>query len=549
MSDWKEAYDPQGRVYYYNSHGQTTWERPANIDRTETLPSGWKTATANDGAIYYYNEQTGETSWKIPIINNEKSDTEISTSVEVPNIDSLVSSNEKYTNKSKILHSITRVKSEAESMFIQMLDDNQVDSTWSFDRIISELSCKDPRYWCVDDDPLWKQQMFEKYLTNRTEDQLLKEHLAVNKFKDAFTSFLKSRSEIKYYTRWQTVKRLISNNPIYKHSVVSEKVKRETFEEYVNDLSKVYYENIQSMRKQAFVELDAYLREIISDKTKIISWTELSKQYLFENSRFAANKNFNYLTKYDILNVYMKLVETFTKEYEVSVLKAHEKCYRTDRIARDQFKELLHTFKPKIRCMTTWSDIYSHIKNMPSFLNILGRNGSSALDLFLDEVDEHKLIIKALCSVAQQVLIDMKFQFSENSEAKIQIIEIIKNSDRFSEIDDIDLGIISNQLYANHENKLLKEREREEYLEKQKKQYFNMMLHRLYGLGNSVKPATWDEAKPNLAKYPEYHSFKDDETTMKEMFENFDPTLFASTQQTSHATRKRTLATTIELDY
>lgn len=258
MSIWKEAKDASGRIYYYNTlTKKSTWEKPKELISQEELllrENGWKAAKTADGKVYYYNPTTRETSWTIPAfekkvepIAEQKHDTVSHAQVNGNRI--ALTAGEKqepgrtineeesqYANNSKLLNVRRRTKEEAEKEFITMLKENQVDSTWSFSRIISELGTRDPRYWMVDDDPLWKKEMFEKYLSNRSADQLLKEHNETSKFKEAFQKMLQNNSDIKYYTRWPTAKRLIADEPIYKHSVVNEKTKRQTFQDYIDTL-------------------------------------------------------------------------------------------------------------------------------------------------------------------------------------------------------------------------------------------------------------------------------------------------------------------------
>ncbi|AET38884.1 snoRNA-splicing protein PRP40 Ecym_3397 [Eremothecium cymbalariae DBVPG len=575
MTDWKETIDPEGRVYYYNSKGETTWHKPKEMEvvlDAILLKQGWKVASTEDGKVYYYNKNTNESTWELPVVREEKKDeggekneegkekrkvekNEEAAEKEETNaqIDLLLNTKDKYNNQSKVLNvKVENSLQAAEKFFLQMLKDHQVDSTWSFNGIISELSCKDPRYWCVDDDPLWKQSMFEKYLTTRTQDQLLKEHAAVSKFKDAFVSMLKGRKDIYYYTRWQTARRLIANEPIYKHSVVSEKIKKQTFEEYLGQLLNDYKSSHEKTRGLALQELRQYLQTIITDKSSIITWAELEKQYLFTNSRFLANKHFEALEKVDILKEYIDLVIKYTSDYDKEIELLSQSNYTDDRIARDNFKELLQEHKPKIRCTTKWNNIYPIIKNDQRFLNMLGRNGSNALDLFLDQVDEHRLTINAQCSIAQQILIDEQFQWDEEDPVaeKPRLLALIKDKDQFKQVDELDLNIIVDELAKARQQKLEEERQRLQRLKEQRKQYFALMLQRVFHQLQQL-PATWEEAKEHVRSFPEYQAMEDDEATMSQVFIDVsnDFTLLPAGIRTSKGTRKRPLASTLELDY
>ena len=350
MSNWKEAKDANGRVYYYNTlTKKSIWEKPEElVSQQEQLlqENGWKAAKTAEGKIYYYNPSTRQTSWTIPAFDKKtgpiaKKEPEVITSTQTT-ASRPISTGEKkkaleqaakeeeseYANNSKLLNVTRRTKEEAEKEFITMLENNQVDSTWSFSRIISELGTKDPRYWMVDDDPLWKKEMFEKYLSNRSADQLLKEHNETSKFKDAFLKMLQNNSHIKYYTRWSTAKRLIADEPIYKHSVVNEKTKRQTFQEYIDTLTNTERESKEKLKEQALVELREYLNIILatgsSSSEAFITWQQLLNHYVFEKSkRYMANKHFRILTHEDVLIEYLKIVSTMEidLENEVSQLR------------------------------------------------------------------------------------------------------------------------------------------------------------------------------------------------------------------------------------
>ncbi|QID80809.1 U1 snRNP protein [Saccharomyces pastorianus] len=372
MSIWKEAKDASGRIYYYNTlTKKSTWEKPKELISQEELllrENGWKAAKTADGKVYYYNPTTRETSWTIPAfekkvepIAEQKHDTVSHSQVNGNRI--ALTAGEKqepgrtineeesqYANNSKLLNVRRRTKEEAEKEFITMLKENQVDSTWSFSRIISELGTRDPRYWMVDDDPLWKKEMFEKYLSNRSADQLLKEHNETSKFKEAFQKMLQNNSDIKYYTRWPTAKRLIADEPIYKHSVVNEKTKRQTFQDYIDTLIDAQKESKKKLKTQALKELREYLNGIIttSSSETFIAWQQLLNHYVFDKSkRYMANRHFKVLTHEDVLNEYLKIVNTIENDLQNKLNELRLRNYTRDRIARDNFKSLLRECQSK----------------------------------------------------------------------------------------------------------------------------------------------------------------------------------------------------------
>ena len=58
--------------------------------------------------------------------------------------------------------------------------------------------------------------------------------------------------------------------------------------------------------------------------------------------------------------------------------------------------------------LTEFKDIIDKIENNDAFIEICGRNGSSALELFWDIVDEKKQILKVKKNLVDSVISTMK---------------------------------------------------------------------------------------------------------------------------------------------
>ena len=80
--------------------------------------------------------------------------------------------------------------------------------------------------------------------------------------------------------------------------------------------------------------------------------------------------------------------------------------YRNDRKARESYKKLLGELE--IDADTEFKDIIDKIENNDAFIEICGRNGSSALELFWDIVDEKKQILKVKKNLVDSVISTMK---------------------------------------------------------------------------------------------------------------------------------------------
>lgn len=573
--EWKEAADSNGRVYYYNvKTGESRWDKPHELFDEQELKlqkHSWKTAKTAEGKLYYYNATSGESRWEMPQfddnIESEKGKARLLAQEEPKENETpsheMSNGDSKYLNNSKILNPPKRSKEEAEKEFIEMLQENQVDSTWSFSKIISHLGATDPRYWMVDDDPLWKQQIFEKYLTNRSEDQLLKEHTETNKFKEAFWQMLKSKPQIVYYTRWSTVKRLIANEPIYKHSVVREAVKKRSYQEYIAMLSEKHKESEKQLKDQALKELREYLESIIfiqpsqlkSGQLPIMSWQHLLNNYLFDkNKRFLANKHFKVLTHEDALKVYFQSIDAAEKSLHDEWATLQAGNYTKDRIARDNFKRLLRSQDIRIRANTKWKDVYPIFKNDSRFIRMLGTNGSSALDLFLDFVEEKAIAIAAHRSIAQTLLIEKGYQWRDEHDDidKGLITKLLVGDANFQSIEKEDIQLIVDQLLELRKEKLRQQFEVEQRIWEQKIHFFKMMLQRFYR-GTRAKPESWEIGREELKDSIEFKELGDNEEVRKKIFDEFKSDTPATTTGLNtgvpKVSKKRPLTPTVELDY
>ena len=580
---WKEVKDAKGRLYYYDTvTKKSQWEKPEDYEQesvpvvteqTVNIPQDWRSAKTKEGRVYYYNVKTKKSQWDIPkespkieVVPTTTTSTTACSSV--TDLNAISDMDSKYKSKSLLSNTAKQTtKEDAEPLFLAMLKENKVDATWSFSRIIDELGTRDPRYWLVDDDPLWKQQMFNKYLDNRTEEQLLKEHSETNKFREAFQNMLSQKSkEITYKTSWKDAKRFISNEPIYSHSVVSEQVKRKCYMEYVHTLSETHAAKTQKLKEVAITELVAYLKTLIHVESNDIplTWKQLCNQYLFENNkRYMANEHFTILTKEDVLQQYIHLIEQKTAHMKESLDIKQKQNYSRDRYARDHFKKLLTDKKLGIiiRATTKWSDIYPLIQGNPAFLNMIGRNGSSALDLFKDVVEEEYVTICGLRSIGQQVLIDNKFEWSSENQTD-KITALLRTQPQFKEVDDTNLGIVATEIVRAHQESIKEQKAQEQYIERQHKQQFKDMIMRYYShqpAESTAESRSWAQAQERFKNSPEYQNVLDysvRESLFNEVMKSMRKRDPHSTTQTTpqaqepiHRGKKRSLEPTVPLDY
>lgn len=544
MSDWEELRTDSGEVYYYNyKTNETSWTLPEDTRKKEKLQklkeesiaqtsesnteqskedddkieedekkeepkestsetkSNWTEYTTDDGKIYYYNEVTGETTWEKPTEDDESG---LGTSVTITTTTTTVSDvnlgelDKEFFNKPVMLETTSpESESNATELFTKMLADNNVDSTWSFQKVMEQFIDK-PEYWAIGN-PIERKKCYEDYLVSKFQSELSNKSLLMEKLKNNIHDEIKkleNQGRINYNTRWIKVRKLWidEDNPIFKHSMLLDSELAAIFYEYTDKLKQEHDQEIQEKKNKALSELSIYLKTVNSTLVEKSNTWESLYENLINDHRFQSNKNFQNLNKLDILKLYEKEIFPRIIEDLKSQRETLEKSnYRNDRKARDNFKKLLLTLK--IDASTQFEDVFEEIENNDAFIELCGRNGSSPLELFWDIVDEKRQILKVKQDLVESVVLEMKKQgsYSESLwESEEVFIDALKssNDDRLLKIDlekkDSDeITIIFKQLKKEFE--LAKQREKLEH-EKEVTDHINNIAQLLY----QKKPDFWD---------------------------------------------------------
>lgn len=492
MSEWEAVNDDQGRTYYYNSTTQeTSWTLP---ELTSISVGQWQVYTTDEGKEYYYNEATGETTWDKPEQFNDNSNESSSAKASDP-IGIVESESQQNIEKSKIDVELENepIKTselinppqypsfqEAENAFIEMLRVNKVDSTWSFETVISKL-IKNPTYWAIPD-ALHRKKLYDEYLIQRLKDDLSNKTAVIESFRNNFSKVLdnfKSSGKLIHTTRWSTIKSILikEENPIFKHTVLSDKEILEFYSSYVEKLKEEHELLINEEKRQALTELESYLSKvnpIIVSESK--DWIDLYSK-LRQDARFKANKHFATLTKLDILTLYMeKLHPKVIENIQKALVIAEKRNYRSDRIARQAFKDLIK--KVKINANSLFKDIFPLLEDEYAFIELCGRNGSTPIEYFWDIVDDQSQILKVKKELVNNTLVDMKrsnpskFDYNDILISKEKFIHTLKSykEERLSAFDftvsgdkedDTELEVIYDSLKRDFD--LQKKRERNDF--------------------------------------------------------------------------------------
>lgn len=407
MSVWQEVTDDEGRVYYYNSETQeTSWVKPEEGDSD----SKWQAYKTEDGREYYYNEITGETTWEKPEelkstvnVENKASEEEQTQS----EIDQLLI--EKSLDSNELLNPPQYDSfKDAEDAFINLLKENNVDSTWSFQRIMSEF-IRNPTYWAVPD-PLHKKKLYEEYLVAKFQEAMTNKAQVLETFEKNFLEALdeyKKKGKLKYSTRWLSIKKLLieEENPIFKHTILSDNEVSVIYFKYIQGLRDEHEKQLKEQKEQALLDLETYLtKSSHSFISRSSTWEELYAT-ISNDPRFKENPNFNKLNKLDLFELYRgKIFPKIIENLKTLVLEQEKKNYTNDRKARQKFKKLLNSLN--ITANSSFDEFLPILEDEDAFIEICGRNGSSPLELFWDIVDEKHQLLKLKMYLIENVIVD-----------------------------------------------------------------------------------------------------------------------------------------------
>lgn len=438
MSDWEKVTDDEGRVYYYNSKTlETSWTLPE-----QETNSDWKVFTTDDGKEYYYNEKSGETTWDIPddlqkdLQKQDLVDGDEPESVEVENENAQESSALDEELKSKPINADDLINipkydssKESELAFSELLAESKVDSTWSFQMVMSTL-ITNPVYWAIPDS-LDRKRLYEEYLVSKSREELLNKSTMLEKFQTNFEAVLQryhDQGKLSHNTRWLTIKNLLikEENPIFKHSVLSDDEVMTIYYKFIEELQKKHDDEISTLKQQAISELEAYLTSInpalVSESQ---SW-EVLYTNLLQDSRFQANKHFNILTKLDVLDLYSnKIYPNLIDQIKQDIKQQEHINYRSDRVSRAKFKAFLD--KQPLNATSQFKSFIAEFENEDSFIELCGRNGSTPIELFWDIVDEKHQVLKLKCDMIEVIFMELK----SSGSLKYKLLELYASKEKF----------------------------------------------------------------------------------------------------------------------
>lgn len=435
---WQEARAPDGRVYYYNTATkETTWSKPVELMtplEKALAAQPWKEYTTPDGRKYYSNTETKQTVWDMPSQYRDALN-----SVQLPpkpaqqqqpaafvaggvtTLSSLSSSRDRDNNtptesKSRNDYGTTSGIAlpplakevvpdyssfeEAEAAFMKLLRRANVQPDWTWEQTM-KATIKDPQYRALKD-PKDRKAAFEKFAVEvrQQEREKAKERLA--KLRTDFGNMLRTHPEIKYYSRWKTIRPIIEGETVFR-STDNEDERKQLFEEYIVELKKQHIEQEAATRKSALDDLVAMLKAL--DLEPYTRWSQ-AQELIQSNERFQSDEKFKLLSKSDILTAFENHIKSLERTFNDARQQQKASKLRRERGNRDKFVELLHELRSqgKIKAGTKWMAILPEIEGDPRYVAMLGQSGSTPLDLFWDMVEEEERALRGRRNAVYDVL-------------------------------------------------------------------------------------------------------------------------------------------------
>ncbi|EXJ82153.1 hypothetical protein A1O1_08222 [Capronia coronata CBS 617.96] len=537
---WQEARAADGRVYYYNTiTKETTWSKPAELMtplEKALAAQPWKEYTTPDGRKYYSNSETKQTVWDMPSEYRDALN-----SVQLPpkpvqqppafvaggvtTLSTISSPRDRdnhtpFESKSRTDFGSTSGISlpplnkevvpdyssfeEAEAAFMKLLRRSNVQPDWTWEQAM-RATIRDPQYRALKD-PKDRKAAFEKYAVEvrQQEREKAKERLA--KLRADFGNMLRTHPEIKYYSRWKTIRPIIEGETVFR-STDNEDERKQLFEEYIVELKKQHIEQEAAARRSALDDLVAILKAL--DLEPYTRWSQ-AQEIIQTNERFQSDDKFKLLSKSDILTAFENHIKSLERTFNDARQQQKANKMRRERRNRDRFLEFLQELRAqgKIKAGTKWMAILPEIEEDPRYVAMLGQSGSTPLDLFWDMVEEEERALRGRRNAVYDVLEDKRYEVTLKTSFD-EFLDVMLADRRTANIDRDALQLIFQRLH----DKVLRRSEDEKHAaDRHQRRAVDALRSRIKHLEPPVRVTdTWEDVKVRVEKTDEYRAVEGDD--------------------------------------
>ena len=249
-----------------------------------------------------------------------------------------------------------------------------------------------------------KRNLFNEYITDLKNKEREEIYLKREKNKSKFRQLLSEDNTINSDSTYTEVMSRLSYDERWRS--VDEKEREDIFEDYI-DL--IYKKEEDEWKKEREVKKKLFLEKL---KFKKIKSDALWKNIAVE---FKDDPVFASMEKIDRIQAFADYITTLESE-EKKERKEKEKYQGY--LNREKFRELLQISveEKKLNIDTKWSELVKEIKDREEYLNMLGQEGSTPLELFQDKKYELKKDYKKVKKIFKEIIaknkIEIKYQIS-----------------------------------------------------------------------------------------------------------------------------------------
>lgn len=482
--------------------------------------TSWREYAAEGDAKYWYNTVTQESVWDTPAeiqqIVDSLEQKERPTNTHSSSYSAAPSSSTSYKDLSKYLSqsplapansTIYHDQEERLAAFKQLLKDKNVDGSVTFQNMMKEL-IKDPRYWAIEDSVQRKKTFDElvKVFQKEREAQEAEERKeGIEKMVEALENHL----EIKYYTRWKTVKDQLQDDPLL--NTYPENDRKTAFQIYVDKLIQEHKQQEREEINKSKVLLEKRFEELgVSVKSRWIEIFNTVKKEI-ENSQYSN------LTNLDILDTY----SSYVKKIELKSIEERQKIKmiqrRKERKIREAFIDLLDNLRSegKIKAGTKWTSVLPLFAEDSRYIDICGQPGSTPLELFWDITEEEERTLKLQKELVLDVITMRHFPLDIETPFE-KFVEAVKSDSRVNDVSQSNLEVIFEDLKKSASK-------RKEYDRHAEERKIRRNQDDLRALFKELEPPvqitdTWEIVKKRVESSKEYMTLPTEESR-KEAFD------------------------------
>ena len=249
-----------------------------------------------------------------------------------------------------------------------------------------------------------KRNLFNEYINELKNKEREEIYLKREKNKSKFRQLLSEDNTINSDSTYTEVMSRLSYDERWRS--VDEKEREDIFEDYI-DL--IYKKEEEEWKKEREVKKKLFLEKL---KFKKIKSDTLWKNICIE---FKDDPVFASMEKIDRIQAFADYITTLEAE-EKKEKKEKEKYQGY--LNREKFRELLQICveEKKLNIDTKWNEFVYEIKDREEYLNMLGQEGSTPLELFQDKKNELKKDYKKVKKIFKEIInknkIEIKYQTS-----------------------------------------------------------------------------------------------------------------------------------------